>query len=629
MRHRHLPIALLLAACACSLAAAGPALADGKPSKGALYADGPTDRYLLGGQWLVKDDRLNVGLRHRYFNQRGTGGWSPIEVPGVTNATDPSNDSFLGGVVWYRRSFTLPSSSKSVSWIIRFESVNYRATVYLNGKKVGQHQGSYIPFELNLTHAVRRRGTNRLVVRVDSRRQPNDLPPSGFNSVSGLPTGGWWNYTGLNREVYLRGVQKVAFTSVQTLPDVPDPSGATPARIDFRVAATNYDKKAQRVSVGGTFGGQAVRLRGATIGAHRTRTLFGSISVPSPHLWSLSDPFLYRVSLTLRAGGRTADGYSLQTGIRSIKLVNGVLQLNGHSLNLRGVGLHEDSPDKGNAIDNAKREADFQNAKDLGATLIRSHYPLHPYFQELADKMGMLLWSEIPVYSLRSAAFARPEVRKQALSELATNITSNGSHPSVMLWSIGNELAFQPNAQVALYLRQAATQSHRLDPTRPVGLAILGYPQAGCQGAYDRLDVIGVNEYFGWYFGQLAQLSDRDLLSAYLDSVHACYPGKGLIVTEFGAEANRAGPVDEKGTFEFQQDYVKYHLGVFATKPYLSGAIYWGLQEFKVRPAWDGGNPRPTPPLHTKGLITFDGATRKPAFFDVQRVYTGSLQVLP
>jgi beta-glucuronidase len=119
---------------------------------------------------------------------------------------------------------------------------------------------------------------------------------------------------------------------------------------------------------------------------------------------------------------------------------------------------------------------------------------------------------------------------------------------------------------------------------------------------------------------------DRRKLSAYLDHVHACYRDKALLVTEFGAEANRAGPAEEKGTYAFQQDFVNYHLGVFASKPWLNGALYWTLNEFRVRPEWEGGNPRPTPPIHQKALVGYDG-TPKPAFADVQRIYKGTAQL--
>jgi beta-glucuronidase len=191
-----------------------------------------------------------------------------------------------------------------------------------------------------------------------------------------------------------------------------------------------------------------------------------------------------------------------------------------------------------------------------------------------------------------------------------------------MLWSIANELSSKPGPSQGYYIEQAVRLAHQLDPTRPVGLAMAAYPSAGCQSEYGPLDVIGVNEYFGWYPGPGGQTFDRERLSPYLDSLHDCYPDKALVVTEFGAEANRDGPVEEKGTWLFQSAFVDYHLGVFATKPWLSGAIYWALNEFRVRPGWDGGNPRPQPPIHQKGLETYD-RSRKPAWYEVQKWYTG------
>ena len=159
-----------------------------------------------------------------------------------------------------------------------------------------------------------------------------------------------------------------------------------------------------------------------------------------------------------------------------------------------------------------------------------------------------------------------------------------------------------------------------------VALAVAAYPSAGCQAGYGPVDVLGFNDYFGWYPGPGGTLADEDGLSPFLDSIHACYPNKGLVITETGAEANRDGPEEEKGTFQFQVDFADYHFGVYATKPYLSGAIWWGLQEFRVRPTWDGGNPRPSSPTHTKGLITQDGV-KKPAFFELQRIFHNTVQI--
>jgi beta-glucuronidase len=395
--------------------------------------------------------------------------------------------------------------------------------------------------------------------------------------------------------------------------------------VRFRVTARNFSTRSQRVSVSGRFGGQAVRFSSRSIGPGRFGTFTSSIRVGSPRLWSPQTPNLYDASLTLRAGGSRANAYRLKSGIRSVKVVQGKLHLNGLPVNIRGVSLHEDDRRLGFAITNEIREQMARDAKELGATMLRSHYPLHPYFHELADRMGFLVWSEIPMYAIRTEYLKSALVRKIGANELRDNILANGNHVSIATWSVGNELSSRPGPVQGDYLRRAARQARALDPTRPISYAVAGYPAAGCQPEYAPLDILGINEYFGWYPGPNGQLDDRTILPEYLDSVRACYPSKAIMISEFGAEANRNGPVEEKGTFEHQQDFVNYHLGVYASKPWLSGALYWTLKEFRVRPEWEGGNPRPQPPIHQKAVVNFDGV-RKPAFADLQRNYLATDQ---
>ncbi len=605
---------------------AGARAAD-TPKAGALYQDGPSGRYLVGGGWLFRLDNAEKGVQQGFQRDPSTAGWTPTTVPNAWNATDESPASMSGTVGWYRKDFRLPSAARALSWIIRFESVNYRSKAWLNGVPLGTHRGAYLPFEFRLPPSVLKRGgVNRLVVRIDNRRHPTDFPPSGL-SIKGTPTGGWWNYGGILREVYLRKVDRIDFSTVQVQPDLP--CGTCAATVTVRATVRNYATSAQRVRVSGTFGGARVRLGTVSLGAKRFASFVTRLHIAHPRLWAPGSPNLYKLELSARAGkgaGHVVQRWSTETGIRSIKVVGGHLLLNGRPLDFRGVGLHEDSPDKGFAIDSATRARFIAETKDLGATLIRSHYPLHPELQELADRNGIMLWSEIPVYAIKTKYLKQKLVRQLAANELRDNILINGNHPSIIVWSIGNELSSKPGPVQGYYIRRAVRTAHTLDPTRPVGLAVAGYPSAGCQPEYAPLDVIGVNEYFGWYPGPNGVIADRTLLSDYLDSVHDCYPQKGLVITETGAEANRDGPVEEKGTFAFQQDFVAYHFGVYAAKPWLSGAIYWALEEFRVRPDWEGGNPRPQPPLHQKGLITFAGK-KKPAYFDLQRIYRATAQV--
>ncbi|MDQ3457438.1 MAG: beta galactosidase jelly roll domain-containing protein [Actinomycetota bacterium] len=605
------------------MACAPAALAQDGITRGTVYKDGPDNRYLLGGEWLFRLDKGNVGLSQGFMRQSSTAGWTKTAVPNSWNAGDDSVESMTGTAGWYRKDFRLPDRRSRMSWVVRFESVNYRARVWLNGRPVGRNTGAYLPFEVRLpASALRRRGTNRLVIRVDNRRLRSDFPPSGLTGA-GDPTGGWWNYGGLLREVYLERIDAVGISSVRVRPNLP--CRTCDATVAVRVTVRNFAARARRVRISGSYGGRRLGLGTKSVGARRFATFTDRIRVRNPRLWEPGSPSLYSARLRVSSGGRKLVGYDLKSGIRSIRMSGGRILLNGRVVNFRGVGLHEDDPVKGFAIDSARRQQIVAQAKEVGATLLRSHYPLHPEIHELADREGILIWSEIPVYAVKTQYLKRLEVRKLAARELEDNIVVNQNHPSVLLWSIGNELSARPGPVQSFYINRAARQAKALDPTRPVALAVAGYPSAGCRGQYAALDVIGINEYFGWYPGPNGQIADRDSLSDYLDSVRTCYPNKAVVVSEFGAEANRNGPVEEKGTFQHQVDFVNYHLGVHGSKPWLTGSIYWALQEFRVRPNWEGGNPRPNSPIHEKGLLEFDG-TKKPAWFDVQRIFNATPQ---
>jgi beta-glucuronidase len=260
--------------------------------------------------------------------------------------------------------------------------------------------------------------------------------------------------------------------------------------------------------------------------------------------------------------------------------------------------------------------------------VIRSHYPLNPEILEMADRYGILVWDEIPVWQVANQYLGSGPWQAHADSVLRQNILVNQNHPSVMLWSIANELPTPAPSGEASYIAGAAALAHRLDPTRPVGMAIQDWPGVACQTAYKPLNVIGYNDYFGWFDAGGGSTDDRDALSPFLDSLRACYPRKALLVTEFGFEANRDGPVEERGTYEFANNATIFHLQVFSSKRWLSGAIYFPLQDFAAKPGWGGGNPLPDPPWVHKGLVSATGQL-KPAFSVVSSIYHSTVQIAP
>ncbi len=607
----------MLTACASPASAIGPAYSPQVPPEHALYRDGWTNRYLLDGTWLYRPDLTDVGLAQGWWRNVGaTGGWSPVGVPNAYNAGDFSATSMLGYVGWYRKDFLLPPGPRGRLWIVRFESINYRADVWLNGRLIGRHAGAYLPFELDLSHL--RAGVNRLIVRVDDRRSPSDIP-SG-------PSGGWFNYGGIVREVYLRPVERADLAQVVVRPLLPCPSCS--ATVQEQVLVRNVTGRPQSVRLRGSYGKIRIDFGSATLAPYSTWNARAAVKIAHPRLWSLGQPTLYRASVSLSGSrGGLLNSYVTYSGIRSITVTaGGLLELNGRALHLRGAQIQESDVVLGSALDPAHLQRLIAWIRTLGAHLIRAHYPLNPQLQEMADRDGILIWSEIPVNHELSPYLGEPAVSAQAEQMLRENILTNENHPSVMLWSIGNELVTPTTPAEAAYIASAAALAHSLDPTRPVGMAISDWPGLSCQAAYAPLDALGFNDYFGWFDAGAGATDDRDQLSPFLDSFRGCYPHKGLFVTEFGFDANRNGPVEERGTYQFQANSAAYHLGVFATKSWLAGAVYFVLQDFASTPWYAGGNPFPDPPFNRKGLVDLTG-NFKPAFATVAAIYHATVQL--
>src|SRR3954451_8688317 len=259
-------------------------MAAGKP----WYQDGPAGRILLDGQWLFRADPGDQGLAGGWPAQVDNSGWTPTTVPNAWNAGDDSQASFDGGVAWYRRDFRVPPRPVRADWIVRFESVNYRATVFLNGVEIGKHEAASIPFEIRLTHL--RRGVNHLVVRVDSRRDRTSLPPG--------PRGGWWNYGGILREVYLRPVTQLDISELLT---------RTVSNNELLVRATlsNLDGRLRRASVDVRVGGgQTARLGSVAVPARSRRSVSQRVFVAHARLWAPRRPALVQVRATAVANGR-------------------------------------------------------------------------------------------------------------------------------------------------------------------------------------------------------------------------------------------------------------------------------------------------------------------------------------
>jgi beta-glucuronidase len=400
------------------------------------------------------------------------------------------------------------------------------------------------------------------------------------------------------------------------------------ATISEQALLHNVTRVPQTVQLRGSYGRLPVNFKRVTIGPRATSTVRATARIARPRLWAPGSPALYKAVLTLAdAHGRPLGGYLDYSGIRSIALKKGRLLMNGRLLHLRGVDMQEQNFASGGALSPGQTQALIGWARQVGATIIRTHYPVGPLMEELADRDGILIWSEVPAFGIPNDVLRQPSTRDRARQLLSKNVLENQNHPSILLWSIGNELPTPPSSAEATYIASATKLVHRLDPTRPVGIAIPTWGGQGCYSyAYGPLDVIGGNEYFGLFSEGGGTTDDRTQLSPFLDSFHACYPNKALFVTEFGFDGNRDGPVEEYGTYQFQSNMLAYHLGVLASKPWLVGAMVQTLQDYAAYPGYNGANPYPDTYTNGKGLVTLRGGL-KPGFSVVSQSFHSIRQV--
>jgi beta-glucuronidase len=622
-----------------------PELSVERPGGKPLIYEGQTTRQLLGGTWYFRPDETETlvqGDIERWYEQDDLIGWTAIGVPHNWNAQDTTlNRSSVG---WYRKEFRLPRRPKNTFWKVRFEGSNYRTWVWLNGKPIGTYTG-YFPFEVDLEDL--QRGRNTLVVKVSSLRSNRDLThwrPAAYN---GFGTGGWWNFGGLLREVYVREIDTIDIEDVHVLPRLPRVGG--PAKVEVRVKLRNMTDKARRVELAFRVGGENFRFDTEEVLAGNTRELSNRFTIDRPKLWQPGKPTLYPMTVYAdedrgrRRPSKRRAAYKLRFGVRKLETRRGgTILLNGKRLNLRGASIHEDDLEEGGALSQGTRRLLVSRLRDLRATVTRSHYPLHPAFLELFDKHGILYWVDAPVYQLPNRFFDEAKVREAAERAVVLTVRNNLNHPSVMTWALvnepaenGNELGFFGSG-FARWVRDASAAARELDDTRLIGIdrhSRIGEPVTS--SVYRHLDVLGVNEYFGWY----RTVTEADPargpstlaeLGPYLDSIHVANPNLPLVITEYGAEAALSGAVQQKGTFEFQRKFAADHLRVHGSKPYVNGSIWWALRDFRVHPQWSGGAPEgfTVPPWHNKSLIE-ETNQRKGVYFDMKKRWRRTKPLLP
>lgn len=602
-----------LALVAALLLAAPAALAEPQPA--APSTPGPPAPVSLdGGGWQLHHDGSNRGLAAGWSAGGPRRGWTRVTVPSTIDAK-PLAKYFSGTVAWYRLRFEGPPASPGYGWALQFDQVRRKSVVWLNGHRLGSHNDPYTPFQIDATGL--RRGANELVVRVDSRK--GDRPHEG-----------WWNWGGILRPVTLVPVGRLSLRNLGLLPSVRCSDSVCHASV--RLTGTIHNRTSS--ALGGEIDVKLTAPDGsqtsATVPVRRlartaNRGLSAQIPVDgTPALWSPASPQLYDARVTLRAGQHVEQDQQLRIGLRSVSVRGGQLYLNDKPIKMYGAAIQEDFPGHGAALTPADDDQIVAELKELGANATRAHYPLNEDLLSKLDAAGIMVWNEAPIYH-QNQELNRASGRRAALETVRGTILATRNHPSVIINSVANEPVSNPDSYPgsSMWLRSAARLARRVDPSRPVAVDILSYPNVPFQKTYAAFDVIGVNNYYGWYVGKPSHPTGNFLdLDPYLKKLHRFYPTQALVMTEYGAESTRSGLATTKGTYEFQSDYINRTLDVVEGNSFMNGALYWTLREFAVKPDWLGGidpalNPYPDA-IHRKGLISYDGV-KKPAFSVLQQ----------
>jgi beta-glucuronidase len=554
---------------------------------------GGRKREQLNGLWHTVLDQYDVGLRDNWHIVRGRNeqgeqipwDYHPEQgelfwVPGCWNLLRPEYFYFEGSV-WYSRSFVYKALEKAERVYLRIGGANYDTKVYLNSEFLGNHYGGSTPFFVELTGKLRE--DNIIQVCVNNTRTLERVPMRNTD---------WYNWGGLYRDIELIRVPAI-FIKDFKMHLVPD---GTYESIAFRVQISDPD-------AGGDVTVEIPELNLGRRFALRNGICEQTIKV-KPELWSPETPRCYEVFVRY-AEDRVYD----RIGFRQIEVQGTEMRLNGEPLFLRGISVHEDDARKGKYSDREDIARRYRHAKELGCNFLRlAHYPHHELASQMADEAGLLLWEEIPVYW--AIDFENQSTYDDAENQLCELITRDYNRASVIIWSVGNENA-DTDARLE-FMKKLAGKAKSIDPSRLVTAACLvNHEKIRIEDRLTQyLDVIGLNEYYGWYKPNFEEL---EVLGRNSN------PDKPVVISEFGAgaKAGHHGSVSEKFTEEYMENVYEKQIRTIKKLDYVKGLTPWILYDFtcpRRQNRYQNGYNR-------KGLIAEDKETKKKAFFTLQSFY--------
>ncbi|MEJ8818714.1 glycoside hydrolase family 2 protein [Lacibacter sp. H407] len=563
----------------------------------------------LNGRWNYIIDPYEMGYydyRHTPFDQSATGkgGFyddrqqkdkgelieydftlSPnMKIPGDWNSQADKLE-FYEGTIWLRQKFKAdPKADKK--YFLYFGAVNYEAHVYLNGKKLGIHKGGFTPFQFDVTGKLTK-GENFVVVKADNTRHQDEIPTVNTD---------WWNYGGITRDVLLAEVPTSYIADYK-----------------IQLAKGNLNRIEGFVQLAGVETAQTVTISIPEAGIKQSVTTDAkgravvTIPVKKLNYWTPENPKLYNVEIS-----SAADKITDRIGFRTIETKGQDILLNGKSVFLRGISLHDENPlIPGRLRGQGDMRMMLQWAKELNCNYVRlAHYPHSEEMVRLADEMGLMVWAEVPVYW--TISWENPATFANAQQQLSDLVIRDKNRSSVIIWSVGNETPLSDPRN--LFMGKLVTTARSLDDTRLVAAA-LEIHRNGSNVVVedplgDKLDLVSFNEYAGWYWS-----NTKDMLNYKFDIKY----NKPVVITEFGADALGGYHADDETRWseEYQELLYKNQFAMLTAISGLRGMTPWILTDFR--------SPRRQHPYfqdywNRKGLISETGKKKK-AFHVLKAFY--------
>ncbi|WP_316827023.1 glycoside hydrolase family 2 protein [Pedobacter miscanthi] len=564
----------------------------------------------LNGKWNYIIDPYENGYydyRHEPFDQSktGTGGYfddkvqkdkselieydfdhSPqMNVPGDWNSQSEKLELYEGNI-WLRRKFDA-KPEKGKKYFVYFGAVNYEAHVYLNGKKLGVHKGGFTPFQFDVTNNLKA-GENSIVLKVDNIRKQDEIPTVNTD---------WWNYGGITRDVFLAEFPEHFIN-------------------DYKLQLVKGNKNLLNFSVklADATAGQEITLSIPELKLEKKYKTDAEGKIADEFtwnnlgLWSPESPKLYAVNIKT-----DKENINDKIGFRTIQVEGDSILLNGKSVFLRGISLHDENPLLAGRL---RSEGDMrmmlQWAKDMNCNYVRlAHYPHNEEMIRLADEMGLLVWAEVPVYW--TISWTNPATYANAKQQLTDLIVRDKNRASVIVWSIGNETPLS-DARLS-FMSNLAETARSLDDTRLVAAALEVHREGNNIILNDplgeKIDLVSFNEYAGWYWGG----NPSEITKYNFDIKYK----KPVVITEFGGDALGGFHADENTRWseEYQEALYKNQITMLSKVSALRGMTPWILTDFR--------SPRRQHPIYQnfwnrKGLISETGKKKK-AFYVLKDFY--------